>query len=182
MKGMVFTEFLDMVETQMGLAMVDRIITAADPPSGGVYTAVGTYDHAEMVSLVQALSAATGTPVSELLKTFGEVLFGRLVGAYPELIQHAGNSFELLRLIDGHIHVEVHKLYPDAELPAILCEDAGPDELLLTYQSRRGLADLAEGLIRGCIAHFGDTITLTRTELPSEAGLQCTRFRLHQAA
>lgn len=28
-----------------------------EPPSDGVYTAVGTYDHAEMVSLVQALSA-----------------------------------------------------------------------------------------------------------------------------
>lgn len=44
MKGVVFTEFIEMVEGRFGLAMVDRIIEAAQLPSSGVYTAVGTYD------------------------------------------------------------------------------------------------------------------------------------------
>ena len=44
MKGMVFTELLDMVEDKFGIDMVDSIIEDADlPVSKGVYTAVGTY-------------------------------------------------------------------------------------------------------------------------------------------
>ena len=45
MKGVIFTEFLEMVESHFSPEMADRIITAARLPSGGAYTAVGTYDH-----------------------------------------------------------------------------------------------------------------------------------------
>ncbi len=45
MKGVVFTEFIEMVEDQFSADMVDDIIDDAQPPSGGAYTAVGTYDH-----------------------------------------------------------------------------------------------------------------------------------------
>ena len=55
MKGVVFTEFVEMVEARFGLPMLDRIIEAAQLPSGGAYSAVGTYDHGEMVQLVGAL-------------------------------------------------------------------------------------------------------------------------------
>jgi predicted homoserine dehydrogenase-like protein len=63
MKGIVFTEFLDMVETTISADAVDDVIEAAGVPSGGAYTAVGTYDHKEMVSLVGALSEVSGHPV-----------------------------------------------------------------------------------------------------------------------
>lgn len=46
MKGIVFTEFVDMVEAQFSADMVDDILDDAAPASGGAYTAVGTYDHA----------------------------------------------------------------------------------------------------------------------------------------
>jgi len=60
MKGVVFTELLKMVEEAHGLDMVDTIIEKSDLPSGGIYTAVGTYDHTEAVSLVVNLSEETG--------------------------------------------------------------------------------------------------------------------------
>ena len=49
MKGIVFTEFLEMVEASYGLQTVDTIIENASLPSEGAYTAVGTYDFNEMV-------------------------------------------------------------------------------------------------------------------------------------
>lgn len=42
MKGVVFTAFLEMVASQFSEDMVDDIIDAAQLPSGGAYTAVGT--------------------------------------------------------------------------------------------------------------------------------------------
>ena len=79
MKGVVFTELLEMVEARFSADMVDDIIDDAQLPSGGVYTSVGTYPHEEIVALVVALSQRSGLAVRDLLLAFGEHLFGRFV-------------------------------------------------------------------------------------------------------
>ena len=56
LKGVVFTVFLEMLEEQYSADTVDAVLDGVDLPSGGVYTAVGTYSHDEMVALVGALS------------------------------------------------------------------------------------------------------------------------------
>jgi hypothetical protein len=178
MKGIVFTEFLEMVESQLGIGMVDRIITAAELPHDGAYTSVGTYHHGEMVRLLVALSAASAIPVPDLLQQFGTHLFRRFTVMFPSLFDGISGVFEFLRAIDGYIHVEVRKLYPDAELPHFRCEDAAPGELVLIYSSPRGLGDLAEGLIRGCIAYYDEPLQLQRTDLPASQGEHHVRFHL----
>lgn len=177
MKGIVFTEFLEMVERQYGLSMADQIIDAAQLDNDGAYTAVGTYDHHELLSLVQALSEVTGIGVPNLVEAFGEYLFERFTIAFPAFIQGSDSALAFLLGVDRYIHVEVRKLYPDAELPTFTYETELPDKLVMTYQSRRPLADLAEGLIRGCIKHYGDNITLARQDLHQGDFFQ-TRFTL----
>ena len=56
MKGIVFTEFLEMVEQKFGLEVLDQIIIESNLASGGIYTSVGTYDFIEMQSLIVKLS------------------------------------------------------------------------------------------------------------------------------
>jgi hypothetical protein len=182
MKGVVFTEFMELVESRMGLDMVDRIITEAQLPNDGAYTSVGTYDHAELVRLVRALSSATGLAIPALVHMFGQHLFQRFSVGYPALFADATNAYDFLSRIDEVIHVEVLKLYPDAELPKLACERPAPGELVLLYSSPRGFADLAAGLIDGCIAHYRESITVTRTDLPMEDNLHRTRFHMAVAA
>jgi hypothetical protein len=182
MKGMVFTEFLEMVDAQHGATMVDRIIAAADLPNDGAYTSVGIYDHRELVRLVAALSEATGVPVPTLVRCFGERLLQRFLVAYPGFFAESKDSFALLSHIDGHIHVEVRKLYPDAQLPRFSCEHPNANELVMLYASPRGFADLAEGLIQGCIAHYREQIRLTRVDLPTIDGEQRVQFHLVRLA
>src|SRR5438445_13808374 len=117
MKGVVFTEFLEMVEERFSAEIADRIIEAADLPSGGAYTAVGTYDHHELLRIVSELSGVTQLPVAQLVRAFGKHLFARFVCLYPQFFEGAGNAFAFLLKIEDHIHVEVRKLYSDAELP-----------------------------------------------------------------
>ena len=71
MKGVVFTEFLEMVEEKFSPEMVDTIIGASDLPSQGAYTSLGTYDHNEMIQLVTHLSKETNIAVPDLIRTFG---------------------------------------------------------------------------------------------------------------
>ena len=55
MKGIVFTEFSTMVESLFGEDMLDDLLDATDPASGGAYTSVGTYNHNELVDMVVEL-------------------------------------------------------------------------------------------------------------------------------
>ena len=66
-KGIVFTEFLEMVESRFGLEVADRMIESAALKSRGAYTAVGTYDHEELIWLTSELSWLTGTAPAKLI-------------------------------------------------------------------------------------------------------------------
>ncbi|QTR50251.1 heme NO-binding domain-containing protein [Candidatus Thiothrix anitrata] len=157
MKGLVFTEFLEMVESKFSPDMVDDIIDDSDLPSGGAYTAVGTYPHSEMLALVQNLSQKTSLPIPALVKIFGQHLFGRFVELYPSFFQNTRNAFDFLESIENYVHIEVRKLYPDAELPTFETNrNADDSKLVMVYRSNHPFASLAEGLIEGCLNHFNE--------------------------
>src|SRR5262245_47750387 len=84
MKGVVFTEFLDFVAKRYDDDMVDDIIDASHLPNGGAYTAVGTYDHSEMVALCTSLAERTGEPAADLVRAFGTHLSGTFAQGYPD--------------------------------------------------------------------------------------------------
>ena len=172
MKGIVFTEFLEMVEEAVSIEIADAIVQRAGPPSGGAYAAVGTYDHRELVTLAKELSSVTGIPTAEVLRTFGRHLFARFAAAYPQFFKRVHSAFELLRKIDD-IHSDVLRLYPDAELPGIDVTCPQPGQAEMIYRSPRPFADLAEGLIIGCADHFGEEIAVQRSDVAGEQGGVC---------
>jgi len=168
MKGIIFTEFLEMVEEKFSPEMADKIIEASETVTGGAYTSVGTYHHSELIEMVGHLSQQSGVEVVPLVKVFGEHLFGRFVDLYPEFFEGRDTCFSFLGLIEDHVHVEVKKLYPDAELPTFATAQPEPNKLVMTYQSMRPFAPVAEGLILGCIAHFKENITVTVEDLSDD--------------
>jgi len=176
MKGLVFTEFMEMVESTWSLDMVDSIIEHSQIESGGAYTSVGSYPHEEMIALVVALSEQTQIPVSDLVRAFGKHLFGRFALAYPRFFEGITNSFQFLGGIENIIHAEVRKLYPDADLPTFEIESS-PGRMIMTYYSEHPFADLAQGLIEGCLAHYGEDISLEREPAQNKSGAQA-RFVL----
>ena len=165
MKGIVFTEFTGFVERRFGLAMVDRLILETAPCSGGVYTSVGTYDAGELIAMAARLSEITDVSVSALVKEFGGHLFQHFVISHASTMGNVSSSEALLRSVDDHIHVEVRKLFPDAELPKIEFVKLSDSTCNVLYQSSRPFADLAEGLIDASIRHFGEAIQLSRQDL-----------------
>jgi len=179
MKGVVFTEFIEMVEEHFSPETADRMLDESDLASGGAYTAVATYDHAEMMSLVGTLSRLVDQPENALVKAFGEHLFGRFAVLYPVFFtDDVRCAFDFLARIDGVIHVEVKKLYPDAELPRFEVESRTPERLSLIYESSRHLGDLAEGLIKGCLRHYGEEVEMRREPVPHVADFARERFVL----
>lgn len=163
MKGMMFTEWVEWVERTWSPGVVDEVIDAQELPSKGAYTANGTYEHTEMLTLFGGLGQKVNQPVPTLVKAFGEALFPILVGAHPQALADAPTAFALLGQLDAHIHPEVRRLYPEAEVPSFEATRRG-SVFRLTYRSSRPFADLAEGLLAGCIAWFDEPLTFTRAE------------------
>ena len=108
-------------------------------------------------------------------------MFRKFAEGFPAFFQRADNAFDFLRSIEDVIHVEVRKLYPDAELPSFDYESVHDDELLMVYRSNRHFADLAAGLIQGCIEHFHEQIRVERNDLDAGEGSH-VEFTLTKAA
>lgn len=161
MKGVVFTEFLEMVEKEFGYEIVDKIIAESNLPSEGIYTAVGTYDHAEIISLITNLSKATEKEIAVLLKAFGQYIFDTFLNGYPAFFNTLNHAFDFLESIDKHIHVEVLKLYPDAAFPKFNTVIDG-DKMKMTYLSERKMSDFAEGLIERTMTHYGHDYEMSK--------------------
>lgn len=164
MKGIVFTEFLAFVADLWGEDMVDDIIEVSALPSGGAYTSVGTYDHSEMVSLLIAVSKRAECSPDDLLQRFGFHLADRFALLFPAFFIRSPDFFTFLASIDDYIHVEVQKLYPDAELPSFEVMQTEGSEMTMRYRSSRKMEAFAEGLILGCARHFERKIIIQRSE------------------
>ena len=138
MKGIVFTEFLELVESKFGLETVNEIIEKSELKSNGAYTAIGTYDFAEMLSLISNLSEKTKITIHDLLYTYGLHFFKVLEESYPGIIKKYKSPIDMLASIDSHIHVENKpdwsfvKLYSHGiQSPELVTHHLGPmlDEL-----------------------------------------------------
>ena len=161
MKGIVFTEFLELVENEFGLEVVQQIIDECELETAGVYTSVGTYSHKDMFKMVAKLSEIKGIPVPALLTVFGEYFFTTLKDKYPVFVEKP-NLFSFLNSIDQYIHPEVLKLYPEAELPRFDAEIKSDNEMILNYMSSRKMSDLAIGLIKGAANHFKENVDVVK--------------------
>ncbi len=180
MKGIIFSEFIEMVEAEFSITLSNEIIDESPLASGGSYTSVGTYDYHEMLQLVTKLSEKTGVPIQDLVKTFGTYLFGRFYVLYPAVFDNINDTFDFLEHVEDHVHMEVRKLYSDTQLPSFETFRPTDNTLIMVYKSKRPFGTLALGLIHGCIQHFGENIDVQWQDLSSD-GMGHARFTLERA-
>lgn len=154
MKGAVLIAFNELIESTAGISTWEALLETVKPDSLGVYTSVESYPDEELFSLVNAYSLHTGIDTSDLVSIFGRFLFDALNDKYPQFSQQQNNFFDFIKSIDGTIHKEVYKLYQNANLPTISCEQLSEHELILLYRSPRKLCLLAEGLIAGAADYY----------------------------
>ena len=160
MKGIVFTEFLELVEDKFGLEVVDEIIEKSDLKSNGFYTSIGTYNFSEMLQLLTHLSEKTRISTDSLLLVYGEHFFSVLEKNYSGLIKNYKDPIELLSSIERHIHVEVKKIYPDAELPTFETIEKTENSLIMIYRSSRAMHHFGLGLMNKTFEHFNASATI----------------------
>ena len=167
MKGILFVEFVDFLENKLGEDHTQELIDDANLDSGGAYSRVGQYDYQEMIQLLTMAASKSGEQADVLLKEFAEHIFRVFNRDYSDFFKEINSGVEMLKTVDDHIHVEVRKLYPDAELPKFTYQEDG-QQLLLHYRSPRPLATIAEALLKACLKHFGSTEKLIVSDIAED--------------
>lgn len=162
MKGTIFVELIKMAEDVFGEDTVDMVLDKADLENGGAFTTVGNYPCAELVKIVVAFSEHSGLSPEVLQIKFGHWMIAHFVVAYPQFFDSKTDAFAMLEAIEGEIHVEVRKLYPDAELPTFATERTSPNHLKLVYESPRPLSAFCHGMIEACLLHFEEEGEISR--------------------
>ena len=175
MKGIIFTEYMDLVEEKFGLEMVDRISNQSDLESQGSYTSFGTYEFNEMLQLISNLIKNTNISVDDLLLVYSEHLFAVLKKSHPNLVQHYKDPMNLLASIENHIHIEVQKIYPDAQLPTFDLEERTENSMTMVYKSDKALYMLGKGLMMETFKLF-DVDAEVNFEKLNDAGTEVRFF------
>ena len=157
MKGAVFTEFIEFVEENYGFDTADVML---EPEEGleKVYTQGGNYPTEELIGLILSVNETEKVEVEEIVYNFGIYLFPKLVRMAPFLIQDSNKTLDVISKVDSYIHIEVKKLYPEAELPKFKVDKLDSNYLEIEYLSEKRLEILAKGLMMGVAKHFNETI------------------------
>lgn len=173
MKGIIFITLNSFVVDKFGFDAWETLLDIAQPPSKGIYVATMTYQNEELTGLVETLCKQKNLEVGDAIEAFGIYMFEKLSEHYPVFIKPGMTLKDFLLTIHNIIHVEVKKLYEDANLPRISYEDSEPMRLVMIYRSPRKLCRLAEGLIKGAAEHFRTKIDVTQTICMHKGGDHC---------
>jgi hypothetical protein len=91
-------------------------------------------------------------------------------------LDKSGSLFDFISKIDQYIHIEVQKLYPDAELPSIEVEHADETHLDMIYKSDRKLGHFALGLLKGASKFFDEPVEIEMENIKEDAS--AVRFKI----
>lgn len=161
MRGIIFQEFLRMVESGVGSEMLQRLVKDCQLESRGIYLPGQDYDHREILTVVGRLSRLLELPAPGLLKAFGLHLSKSLVTRYPSLFLESTTVFSFLEELPKRIALDPG---------AITVQEHPVRAMRVLYDSRIPLADLVEGLLLGCIDHYQEEIQIERIEKANSGG------------
>lgn len=173
MKGIVFVKFMEFVEETWDEIYLDKLITDADLPSQGIYTASALYDDEEMFTLVGLLCEHKSLSLPDALRAFGKWLFNELLAIAPPGAHEFNNTFDFMHAVQNIIHVEVQKLHPDAVLPEFKFISQTDTKMIFQYLSPRKLCFLCEGLISGLAEKTGERISISQETCEHEGDDAC---------
>ena len=158
MKGIIFKAFESFVTENWGDQFYEDLLDASELQSDGAFVGPGTYPDEDLFALVGTAIARLNISLDDALKAFGRYAFDKLAGTAPQFVDGIDDAKAFLATVDSVIHVEVRKLYPQANTPSVILQDTGPNQATLIYESDRQICPLMVGLVEGMADYFSTKI------------------------
>jgi replicative DNA helicase len=178
MKGIIFTQFLDLVEERFGLEMVDQIICQSRLESKGEYTSIGTYNFYEFLQLLHHLSKNKSISIINLLEVYAVQIFSALDTIHPEVLTSYKNPIEMIASMNHHIEMifntknatplEVLEVKSFLPLPHFTVKEKTENLLIINYKSNMGMQHFWLGLMHEMFKHFNETATIVLEKIKKD--------------
>lgn len=107
-------------------------------------------------SIVSVASQMTGRPEDEIKESFGEYLVPDLFALYKSYLQPQWKTYEVLLNTERVMHGAVRKLNSTANPPILNVTSVNEKLLIIDYFSKRRMASLAIGIIKGIAKYFDE--------------------------
>ena len=163
MHGSIFLQLQHYVTASHGAAAWPELVRAANVPERP-YLNTEAYPDWEAFALLHCAAFLwRHQPYPQFLESFGEFMTPWLLELYAPLIPETWGTLELLLNTEETIHTVVRATTPGARPPRLQFTQTGPAHLRFIYDSPRGLAGLARGIIQGVANHYGDRVEVRET-------------------
>jgi hypothetical protein len=122
------------------------------------------YPTREIFAIVNKASEISGTPAYDLMEQFGEFLVPDLLLVYKKYVNPAWRTYDMLLNTELSMHGAVKSQDSRTSPPMLLVTRKGSKQLIVDYHSKRKMAGVAVGIIKGIARYYheNDQITVTR--------------------
>lgn len=115
------------------------------------------YPAEEMFAIIQTAAKNTGITENELKEKFGIHLVPDLLATYKSHLKPEWKTFELLQYTELVMHKAVRTEESQANPPVLNISRVHDKLLIIDYYSRRKMAALAVGIIKGIAKYYNET-------------------------
>jgi len=174
MKGIIFNILENLIIEKFGDETMEEIYAeanfSADAPP---FIGPETYPDSDLYAMVILLSQKSNLPVDDLIFEFGKFMFHVLADNYPVFLENISSPIGFLKNVNDIIHVEVKKLFEEANPPTVIVEEINQNQCKLFYKSERKLCKLLEGLLEGVADHFGQKVSYSHQKCMQDDNDEC---------
>ncbi len=172
MSGLIFVSFIQMIEENFGLEILQTIIEKGKLKSEGVYVRGDSYDKKEFFILLNALSSEINMSKRDILKMYGESLSDYLNDTYPEFFEGKNLKSVLLNL-NNVVTKDLKLIYRDIYLPVVNINEDGTKKVVIEFVCSAGREDVLEGFIRGVGRLYSESFYLNKSINQVNQKMQC---------
>lgn len=115
------------------------------------------YPTRDLIAIVNAAAAQNGVPANNLLEQFGEFLVPDLLLVFKKYVQPEWCTYEMLQYAESHMHGAVRAADNRTNPPLLLVTKKGSRQLIVDYHSRRRMAGMAVGIIKGIAKYYNES-------------------------
>jgi hypothetical protein len=174
MHGSIFVLLKRFVENSYNYSAWTKLLEDALMPEK-VFEMNQIYPDANMTSILTSAVELTGIPREDLLEKFGLFLVPDLLLIYSKHIEPEWKTLDMIKYTEGIMHEAARKETQGASPPILTVTEPEPNVLLVDYYSKRMMAALAIGIIKGIAVYYKETEHIKVTNL---SGLNAEQVRI----
>ena len=173
MHGIVFEELREFVWRAHGADAWAALLKEA-APGRRFYAPDTDYPDEELEALLAAISRKTGADRKDLLRNFGTFVAPTLLELYRPLIDPDWGLLDFLEHVEETIHRVVRLDDPAAAPPRLRVERLDPERVVVHYDSKRRMCDLARGLVLGLQDEYATKVDIRELACMESGDAECT--------